>query len=141
MGRRRPQLRETSIVTKILIVDDDRTMVLALSVRLRSAGLEVITCQSAHDASHVALRERPDVLLLDVDMPHFTGLELHECLRLTERGRRLPVIYVSGSVSPSDHQIAFRQGAKAFIRKPFDPQTLIDTIRSVLDGRCADSPV
>jgi len=116
-------------------------MGLALSVRLRSVGLEVLACHCAHEASRVALHERPDVLLLDVDMPDFTGLELHECLQLTERGRRIPVIYVSGSVSPADREIAFRQGAKAFIRKPFDPQTLIDAIHSVLDGRCADFPM
>ena len=127
-------------MARILVVDDDRTMGLALSVRLRSVGLEVLECHSAHEASRVVLHERPDVLLLDVDMPHFTGLELHECLQLTERGRNIPVIYVSGSVSLADREIAFRQGAKAFIRKPFDPQTLIDAIRSVLEESCAGLP-
>ena len=127
-------------MTRILIVDDDRTMVLALSVRLRKTGLEVLTCHSAHEAPQIVLRERPDAILLDIDMPHFTGLELHECLRLAERTRRIPVIYVSGSVSPIDRQVALRQGAKAFLVKPFETQALLDTIRSVLHGQGDEQP-
>ena len=127
-------------MTRILIVDDDRTMVLALSVRLRKTGLEVLTCHNAHEAPQVVLRERPDVILLDIDMPHFTGLELHECLRLAERTRRIPVIYVSGSVSPIDRQVALRQGAKAFLVKPFETETLLETIRSVLHEHGDEQP-
>jgi len=127
-------------VTRILIVDDDRTMVLALSVRLRKTGLEVLTCHNAYEAPQIVLRERPDVILLDIDMPHFTGLEVHECLRLAERSRRIPVIYVSGSVSPIDRQVALRQGAKAFLVKPFETQALLETIRSVLHGHGDEQP-
>jgi len=127
-------------VTRILIVDDDRTMVLALSVRLRKTGLEVLTCHNAHEAPQIVLRERPDVILLDIDMPHFTGLEVHECLRLAERSRRIPVIYVSGSISPSDRQVALRQGAKAFLVKPFETETLLETIRSVLNSHGDEQP-
>ena len=127
-------------MTRILIVDDDRTMVLALSVRLRKTGLEVLTCHNAHEAPQIVLRERPDVILLDIDMPHFTGLELHECLRLAERTRRIPVIYVSGSVSPIDRQVALRQGAKAFLVKPFETQALLDTIHAVLNEHGDEQP-
>lgn len=127
-------------MTRILIVDDDRTMVLALSVRLRKTGLEVLTCHNAHEAPQIVLRERPDVILLDIDMPHFTGLEVHECLRLAERTRRIPVIYVSGSISPIDRQVALRQGAKAFLVKPFETETLLETIRSVLHEHGDEQP-
>ena len=120
-------------MARILVVDDDRALVLALSVRLRAAGLEVLTCHSAHDASHIAVHERPDAILLDIDMPHFTGLELHECLNLAARSRHIPVIYVSGSVNPIHRQIAFRQGAKAFLGKPFEHQALLAMVHSVID--------
>jgi twitching motility two-component system response regulator PilH len=115
-------------------------MVLALSVRLRKTGLEVLTCHNAHEAPQIVLRERPDVILLDIDMPHFTGLEVHECLRLAERTRRIPVIYVSGSISPIDRQVALRQGAKAFLVKPFETETLLETIRSVLHEHGDEQP-
>jgi twitching motility two-component system response regulator PilH len=127
-------------VTRILIVDDDRTMVLALSVRLRKTGLEVLTCHNAYEAPQIVLRERPDAILLDIDMPHFTGLEVHECLRLAERSRRIPVIYVSGSISPIDRQVALRQGAKAFLVKPFETQALLDTIHTVLNEHGDEQP-
>lgn len=116
---------------RVLLVEDDRTMALALSVRLRHAGMEVLICHDAHEASYVALHERPHVLLLDIDMPGFTGLELHECLNLGSRGRNISVIYVTGSPSKLHRQIAFQQGAKAFLHKPFESSVLIDTIRKV----------
>lgn len=119
---------------RILLVDDDRTMVFALSIRLRSAGMEVLSCHDAHVAAQLAIHEHPDAVVLDIDMPGFTGLEMHECLNLAPRGKRIPVIYLSGSSSLVDRQIAFRQGAKAFLSKPIESKALIDMIRTVLPG-------
>lgn len=128
-------------MAKIMIVDDDREILMALSVRLRREGFNVIPCHRASEACQVVVHERPDAIVLDIDMPHFTGLELHECLNLAERTRAIPVIYVSGSVSPSDRQVAFRQGARAFLPKPFEFQALLDTVRCVLDAGSEHPPV
>lgn len=130
---------------KILVVDDDHALTRALSVRLSASGFEVVTAHSAQEASHVAVRERPDLILLDVDLPHFSGLELHECLRFAGRLRDVPVIYLSGNDSLTNRAVAFQQGARAFLPKPYDSQQLLRTIRDVLTRRtraaepCGDS--
>ena len=117
---------------KILVVDDDRPSALALTVRLRAAGFEVLTAEDAESASTLALRERPDLMLLDIDMPRYSGLELHECLQFSERGRRIPVIYVSGDDSVTNRMLAQQQGARGFVAKPYEASQLIRTIECVL---------
>jgi DNA-binding response OmpR family regulator len=117
---------------RILVVDDDRPSTLALSVRLRAAGYEVLTAHDAEAASRLALRQRPDLMLLDIDMPHYSGLELHECLQFSERGRKIPVVYVSGDDSLSNRMLAQQHGARGFVSKPYEPRDLLRTIENVL---------
>jgi len=117
---------------KALIVDDDTGLTTALAVRLRSAGFEAFTANCADDASTIALRERPNVILLDIDMPVYSGLEFQACLKFSDRGRRIPVIILSGLDSDINRRTAYQQGAAAFVSKPFEWPSLLDTIHSVL---------
>jgi DNA-binding response OmpR family regulator len=126
-------------VGKILVVDDDQTLTQALGIRLKAAGFEVVAVHCGETASRTAMRERPDLILLDIDMPHFSGLELHECLRNTDHGRDIPVIYLSGNDSEIHRAEAYRQGARAFVSKPYDPAKLIKAIRTAL-ARSAGAP-
>ncbi len=118
---------------RVLVVDDDRVLATALTVRLGAAGMEVIASDSAYAAAQIALAERPDLILLDIHMPHFTGLEFHECLGFSDHGRNIPVIYLSGSTNPLEREVALHQGARAFLTKPFEPQVLLDTIRRAVN--------
>ena len=117
---------------KVLIVDDDPAMTLALAIRLRAAAFEVLTSNSAHEASPIAVRQRPDVILLDIDMPSFSGLEFHECLRNSERARTIPVIYISGVDSDTYRRVALQQGARGFVSKPFDMPKLLAVIQAAI---------
>ncbi|MBI4717231.1 MAG: response regulator [Planctomycetes bacterium] len=128
---------------KILVVDDDVAMTRALAIRLRAAGFEVVVAHDADRGSRLAVSERPDVILLDVDMPHYSGLELHECLRFAERVRHVPVVYLSGNDCATNRAVAFQQGARAFLSKPYEPARLIQTLNEVVAGsalRAAPEP-
>ena len=76
----------------------------------------------------------PDLILLDIEMPNYNGLDFHECLRVTERGRNIPIIYLSGTGTPPNRRDAFRLGARAFVAKPYDVDELLATIRGVLEA-------
>ena len=125
----------------VMIIDDDATLRRGLSIRLKAAQFDVVTAEHPDSALNLALRRRPDVILMDIEMPHFSGLDFHECLRVTERGRDIPVVYLSGVNSPSNLEDAFRQGARAFIAKPYDPHELLATIRGVLARQSVMSAV
>ncbi len=117
---------------RILVVDDDEALTLALSLRLRTAGFEVVTANSAESAARLVLHDRPSLIVLDMDLPSYSGLEFHECLGISNRSRNIPVIYLSGRDSPANRFVAIRQGGRAFITKPCNSQKLIETIHAIL---------
>lgn len=123
-------------MNKILIVDDDRSLALALRLRLTAMGFSARTCASAEEATPLVLRWRPDAIILDIDMPSYTGLEFHECLRFSAVGRDIPVIYLSGHDSSVYRRVALEQGARAFIIKPYNAEQLARTLDSVI-ASCA----
>ena len=124
----------------IMIVDDDAGLLQSLTIRLRAAGFKVLAAAHPDAALSTILREQPDLLLLDINMPHFSGLDFHQCLRVTERGRDIPIIYLSGQRTPAHIEDAYRQGARAFIVKPYDAHELLATIKGILESRVAATP-
>ncbi|MGE0479835.1 MAG: response regulator transcription factor [Phycisphaerae bacterium] len=116
----------------ILLIDDDASLRHGLSVRLRSEGYEVRSAGHPDAAINAALLDPPDLIILDVHMPRFNGPEFHDCLRVTERGRRIPIVYLSGSNTAESREAALRRGARAFLTKPYDPDELLATIVNVL---------
>jgi DNA-binding response OmpR family regulator len=117
---------------RVMIIDDDRLIRQGLAMRLRSAGFDALATAHPDEALRLALRNRPDAILLDIDIPGFSGLDFHDCLRVTERGRDIPVIYLSGHASAANRADAFSQGARAFIAKPYEPQELIATLTGII---------
>jgi DNA-binding response OmpR family regulator len=122
----------------VLIVDDDKSLTIALAVRLRQAGFNVWIAHNADQAAAMAVRERPDVIVLDIDMPRVSGLEFHQCLRFAKRSANIPVVYLSGHDSTEQKRIAFEQGARAFIGKPYHIADLVATLQRVIEPvKCA----
>jgi two-component system, OmpR family, response regulator len=119
-------------VHRIMIIDDDAQIRAALLVRLRKAGFEVIDSGSPAEATQAILHDPPDLILLDIDMPQYNGLDFHECLKYADRGRGIPVVYLSGQNTPVFLEEAFRRGARAFIAKPYNPHELVAILRGVL---------
>lgn len=128
-------------MARVLVIDDDRALTLAMRIRLQAAGFDVTIAYDSRAGSQLAIRERPDVILLDVDMPHFSGSELHECLKYARRAKHIPVVYLSGNDSISTRAAAFRSGARAFITKPYNSAHLIQTLRdAIADAHVTSEP-
>lgn len=114
---------------RVLVVDDEPGIVKVLGIKLKLHGYEFIGTTSGAEAVELARSSHPDVMLLDILMPGMNGMEVLEKVRAFSK---VPVIVFTAR--PDVTQIAMKMGADAFIGKPFDPDQLLEKIKSVLSG-------
>jgi DNA-binding response OmpR family regulator len=131
---------------KILVVEDDKNIALALAVRLRAAGYDVITAPDAVLAVSLALKHRPDLILLDLLMPGGNGFLVAERIQDLEAMLGVPCIFLTASKQPGLREQARRLGAAGFFEKPYNAGALLATIRETLeapadDGDLGESPI
>lgn len=119
----------------ILIVDDDELIAELASQVLIDAGHACGWVTSAEAAWKLLARKRPDVMLLDQDMPGMSGVTLLRKLRCSPDHYDLPVIMFTSMNGAQDEAQAIYAGAQDFIRKPFDPRGLTSRIQRVLAKR------
>jgi CheY-like chemotaxis protein len=117
---------------KVLIIEDDPDQAAALGVHLESLGYAVVTASDAREAVPVALRETPDVILLDLGLPGGGGLTVLARLRSMFETSRTPVIVISGSGVDPDWVIA--AGAEGYFEKPADPDAVIGAIQRIVES-------
>ena len=115
-------------MAKILIADDSRFQVQMLASWLTPLGFEVIIAADALQTWMTALRSNPDVILLDINMPGGTGIEVLKRLRMSTKTQHIPVIVVSGDHNPDTEAKARSLGAVAFLHKPVDQEELRVTV-------------
>ncbi len=115
----------------VYLVDDDALARRVIPRELTDLGLEVKAFDSAHSFLNSYSEGFSGCLLLDVCMPHMSGLELQAELR--KRGVSLPIIFMSGNAKVSDSVQALRSGALDFVEKPFDPSNLEQTISQAFE--------
>jgi two-component system, OmpR family, response regulator len=115
---------------RLLVVDDEATILELLSGSLRLAGFEVLTAASGAEAVRAAASGRPDLVLLDVMMPDGDGFEALR--RIRSGGAEVPVIFLTARDEESDRVTGFAAGADDYVTKPFSLNELLGRIRAVL---------
>lgn len=117
---------------KVLIVDDDQTQTEVLAYRLKKLGYRTVTENSGQSGLKSAKNDRPDLVVLDINMPDMSGLEVCEQLNDEVATCSIPVIIVSGSDDTDVVRNARAAGSRFFVRKPYDPNVLLTLIQSAL---------
>jgi two-component system OmpR family response regulator len=115
---------------RLLVVDDEATILELLSGSLRLAGFEVVTAASGTEALRAATSARPDLVLLDVMMPGGDGFEVVRWIRST--GPDVPVIFLTARDEVPDRVAGFAAGADDYVTKPFSLDEVLARIRAVL---------
>ena len=115
---------------RVFLVDDDETVLKALSRLIRSVGLEVETFPSAKAFLAIDRFDHPSCLVVDIRMPGLSGLELQKALK--EAGLEIPTIFITGHGDVTMSVQAMKAGAVDFIQKPFDDQRLLDAIHQAI---------
>jgi DNA-binding response OmpR family regulator len=123
---------------KILVVDDERDIVKALMIRLQSNGYDVIAAFDGAQGLLMANKEIPDLVILDIRMPAGDGFSVVEKLRQSDRTHRIPVIFLTGSPETNAEERAMGLGARFYIKKPYDPEELLDAVKRALERKPSD---
>jgi len=119
--------------TPRILMADDETNILNLSGEtLRQQGYEVITASNGSEAWERIVSEKPDLVILDRQMPGMTGLEVCKKIRDTAELRSTPVIFLTGQDSKAEIMEGYSEGASEYITKPFNMNELIETVAITL---------
>jgi putative two-component system response regulator len=121
---------------RILIVDDEPSNIAVLRRLLLRAGFSRIESTSdSREAAELYVRHRPDLILLDLHMPEMNGLAVMDQLNAIAEASYLPILMMTGDVTPESRQEALLRGAKDFITKPFHADEVLLRIRTLLETR------
>jgi putative two-component system response regulator len=121
----------------LLVVDDNSAMVMFLQGLLERVGYHrVLSTTDSREAADLFESVAPDLVILDLNMPHLDGFEVLRLLReRTPETQYLPVLVLTGNVSTQARQRALLQGAKDFLNKPFEPVELLLRLHNLLEAR------
>ena len=120
-------------MAKLLIADDLVPIRQMVRITLSTQGWTILEAENGQKALELARAEKPDLMLLDVDMgagPN--GFDVCRELKSNEATKDIPIVMLTAHDSESDRAVGFAAGAAQYLTKPFGPLELIDTIRTIL---------
>ncbi len=118
-------------MARILIVDDSPTQMLSIVKMLKKHGHDVLTAKDGAEGVNVAKAELPDLILMDVVMPKVNGFQATRQITKNPSTSHIPVVIVTTKDQETDRVWGMRQGAKAYMVKPVNPDELLKQIRSL----------
>ena len=113
---------------RILVIDDEPDVLLLCRVNLQIAGHQVMEAANGEGGLELALRERPDVIVLDVMLPAKDGLTILGELSADERTAPIPVVLLTAMTQVEDRLAGWRAGCTDYVTKPFSPVALAETV-------------
>lgn len=135
---------------KILVVDDNAVVLKSLTLKLKANGYEVITAADGSEAVGSARREKPDLILLDINFPPdvahgggvvWDGFKIIDWLNRLDLAKKVPIVVITGGDAAKYKDRAIAAGAVGFFQKPIDNEELLATIKkSLADAAAAPKP-
>jgi DNA-binding response OmpR family regulator len=119
-------------MTRILIVEDDRDIAELVERYLQKAGFATEVLSSGRDALKAIAHRPPDLLVLDLMLPHVDGLEICRSVRHDGRTAAIPIIMLTARADESERIVGLEIGADDYIAKPFSPNELVARVRALL---------
>jgi two-component system, OmpR family, response regulator len=117
-------------MARVLLIDDDAALLDVLSLAFEDAGHDVARARDGREGVDFIERDRPDLVVTDVNMPGIDGFSL--CRRLREAGDLLPLILLTSRDDEIDEALGLELGADDYVAKPFSPRELMARVKAVL---------
>ncbi len=124
--------------TKVLVVEDDRSLVDVLTYNLKLAGYEVIVATDGQDGILQAQLKQPEIVLLDLMLPVVDGLDVCRRLRAGTDTRDMLIVMLTAKAEESDELVGFSLGADDYVTKPFSVKVLLERIKALRRRRMVD---
>lgn len=120
---------------KVFVVDDEPQIVKVLRVYLEKAGFQVITASDGNSALTTFQREKPDFMILDLNLPGMDGLEICKAVR---RYSNIPILMLTARVEEADKLIGLELGADDYVVKPFSPREVVARVKTIFRRSAAE---
>ncbi len=117
---------------KILVVEDNETNMYLFSRILKEGGHEVIPATSGEEGVELATKEKPDLILMDIQLPDMDGLKATKRIRDSEAGGKVPIVALTSYAMAGDRKKALAAGCTGYIEKPINPDTFLAEIEKYL---------
>lgn len=117
-------------MTKILVVDDELSIVTLLQFNIEKAGFEVITASDGREGYELAIAEKPDLIVLDLMLPGMDGIEVTKKLRSEKID--VPILMLTAKDEELDKIIGLELGADDYLTKPFSPREVVARIKAIM---------
>ena len=117
---------------KILVVEDNEDNMLLVRFMLEKNGYEVIEARDGAEGVALAVQEKPDLVIMDIQLPDINGLEATKRIRASEADAEIPIVALTSYAMAGDREKALAAGCTGYIEKPIDPDTFIAEIEKFL---------
>ena len=120
--------------TVLIVEDNDKNMKLARDV-LQAKGYQTLEAISGEDGVKLAKERKPDLVLMDIQLPGINGIEAFRQIRADANTSRIPVVALTASVTPTDRTAIAAAGFDAFLSKPINLKEFLDTVKRMVEKK------
>lgn len=122
-------------MANILVIEDNVDVTMVLEKRLTDFGFDVLISNDANEGLKLARSAKPDLILLDLKLPDGGGLSILKNLKTSDSTREIPIVVLTGVRGSEIKESALKEGAAAYVEKPYEPQALLAVIKNALGGK------
>jgi len=115
---------------KVLVVDDEQSIVTLLKYNLEQAGYTVVTAMDGEEGINIAAEENPDLMILDLMLPKLDGIEV--CKQLRQQKMNVPILMLTAKDDEFDKVLGLELGADDYMTKPFSPREVVARVKAIL---------
>jgi CheY-like chemotaxis protein len=120
--------------TKILVIEDNEQNMYLVNFILEKHGYEVVQAWRGDTGIQLAMETKPDLILLDIQLPSMDGYSVAKELRKLESMKNIPIVAVTSYAMPGDKEQALEAGCTGYIEKPINPETFMNEVREYLSN-------
>jgi two-component system cell cycle response regulator DivK len=117
---------------ELLVVEDNEANIYLITFILKKNGYEVIEARSGEEGVELANKEKPDFIIMDIDLPGIDGVETTKRIRESEADERVPIVALTSYAMAGDTEMALKVGCIGYIEKPIDPETFMGEIEKYM---------